>query len=182
MRAVRRKDQVVLTCNFLEVSIFRRALTEIAEYYKLTPREMNPKLAECWYSTRGCKSAKMSPQETQDWLNTLHEYKSANLQHVNRWIEVLAHREVGSYQLVLSLEEAACLITVANDHRLLMATLHNIGQEEMDARSMQDVEKLKMGQQTAIFCIHFLAGIVEELICLIDPDAGSWKESAIDML
>lgn len=182
MRAARRKDQVVLTFNFLEATIFRRALNEIAEHYKLNPGEMEPKLAECWYSTRGCKSAKMSPQETQEWLNTLHDYKSANLQHVTRWNEALAHREAGQYQLVLSLEEAACLITVANDHRLLMATLHQIGQNEMDVRSIDEIVELKPGQQTALYCIHFLAAIIEELICLIDPDAGSWKESAIDML
>lgn len=182
MRAMRRKDEVILTFNFLEDSILRRALAEITELYQIKPDELDPKIADCWYSTRGCKSAKMSGQETQDWLANLHDYKSANLKHLVRWNEALSHRQSGQYELVLPLEEATCFVTVMNDHRLLLAARHDIGQKEMDVREMDEIVELKAAQQAALYSIHFFAGIIEELICLIDPDAGSWKESAIDML
>ena len=174
MHTLRQDERLILTFNFLESSILRKAFSEIVRNYKTKPDELDPKLASVWYSTRGCKSAGMSHEETQEWLASLHQFKSANLQRLNTWHQALAPKKSGVYQLDVSLPDAQALLTVLNDHRLLMAARYDIGQQEMDMRSSEAIRNLTRNQQTALFAIHLLACIIEELINHISPEAGSW--------
>lgn len=177
MRLVREKENLLLSFNFLEAAVIRRALGEILENYKTPPEELDPKIAAAWYSTRGCKKGRMTPQETRDWLATLHDYKSANLQRVEAWLRDLSTRQKTAYRLRLTLEDAYHLVTVLNDHRLLSAGIFDIGQKEMDARSLTQFARLSKDQQTALHGIHFMGSIIEHLIQHISPDAASWLES-----
>jgi hypothetical protein len=176
MRITRQKDRLTLTLNFLECTVLRRAFAEIATNYKLKPDEVDPKIAAHWYSTRGCKSAKMSAEETADWLANLHHFKGANLHRIESWQQALTTRKTGQYQMELGVDEGHTLITVLNDHRLLTAGRYNIGQEEMDTRSATDYDELKPIQQAALYSIHFLACVIEEVLRHVSPEASSWMQ------
>lgn len=174
MHVERQKDRLVFTFNFLEGTLVRRALNEIIQNYKMKPDEVDPKVAAVWYSTRGCRSAKMTPEEVQEWLNTLHAYKSACLPLLKECQRELARRHSGHYRLSVTLEAAPSLMTILNDHRLLVAARNDIGQAEMDLHVFEQFARLKPEQQAAMFSIHLLACMIEEIIRLIDPEAASW--------
>lgn len=174
MKATRDGEQVTLTWNALESRVLRQILDSIAAHYRVPPAQVDPRTAAVWYSSRGCETAGMSAEDTRDWLEQLHGFKSANLGLINDWIKQLTQCQQGHYALRINLEQAARLVTVLNDHRLLAAAQHGIGQEEMDLPSQQALQKLAPAQQVALFEIHLLAWIVEELLQLIAPDAANW--------
>src|SRR5438270_171070 len=76
MRAARTPKALGLTFNTLESRLLRHILKQIITNYQITPQDLNPKAASVWYSAKGCESARMSPEETQEWLEHLHQYKS----------------------------------------------------------------------------------------------------------
>ena len=174
MKATRDKDRVTLTFNALEGRVLRQILDSIAANYKVPPAQMDPRTAAVWYSTHGCETARMSAEDTRDWLEQLHGFKSANLSLIADWIRQLGQGQKGPYELGVDLEQASRLVTVLNDHRLLAAAQNHIGQEEMDMPPPKALQKLKPAQQVALFEIHLLAWIVEELLHLIAPEAADW--------
>lgn len=177
MRGLRKKEMLILEFNFLESSLLRRALAEVIRNYKIKPEALDPEIAKWWYSTRGCKSARMSPEEIRDWVSNLHSAKSAHLEKLEQWRKSLSGRKTGAYELNLSLEEGHALMTVLNDHRLLTAGRYGIGQEEMDCHSEEELTHLSPDQQRGLVSIHLLAWIIEELLRLLSPEAASWMES-----
>lgn len=163
-----------LTFNLLESRVLRQILAALIANYKVPPGEIDPKIAAVWYSTRGCETAHLTPDETRDWLEQLHGFKSANLALLQDWREQLGTRRAGHYELQLKPEHAPNLLTVLNDHRLLVAARNDIGQEEIDLSTLAAAGKLTAAQQVALFEIHLLAWIIEEILHLIMPEAASW--------
>jgi hypothetical protein len=177
MRAFRKNDTLTLEFNFLENSLLRRALGEVIRNYKIKPESLDPEIAKWWYSTRGCKSAKMSEEETRDWVANLHAAKSAHLEKLEHWKKALSGRNQGPFQLNLTFEEAHALLTVLNDHRLLMAGKYAIGEDEMTCRSEEEFRHLSHGQQKALLSIDLLGVVIESLLRLLSPEAASWTDS-----
>jgi len=68
MRAARRKDDLVLEFGSVEKQILLHTIAAILENYKRKPADIDPRTAAVWYSTRGCKSAGMSEEETREWV------------------------------------------------------------------------------------------------------------------
>ena len=172
----RHNDTLTLALSSFEGRILHRVFSSIIRNYKIKPSQLDPKVASVWYATRGCETAKMSTDETRDWLEMLHGYKSANLELLEEWNKQVAPGKTGEFKLKIKLDQAAQLMTVLNDHRLFTAAKHDIHQAEMDMHSLAAIAKLKPAQQTALYEIHFLAWIVEELVRLIAPDAANWME------
>jgi hypothetical protein len=129
MHAARTGDSLTLSFTFLESRILQGAIGEIVLNYKTKPEDLAPKVASAWYSTRGCTAARMSPEETSEWVENLHQYKSANVQHLLKWSRSLEVPKAGQRQVKMKLEEASILLTALNDHRLLLAARHDIGQK-----------------------------------------------------
>lgn len=175
MQAARQGKELVLAFNAVESRIVLRILRSIIENYRLRPDQLDPRVAAVWYSSRGCQTAKMSAEETRDWLETLHSYKSANLQCLEEWTRSLAGAKPRP-QLRLRLEEAASLVTVLNDHRLMAAARNDIGQAEMDMHLSSAIGRLKPAQQAALYEIHFLAYLIEEILRHTAPEAAGWME------
>jgi hypothetical protein len=171
MRATRENDRISLGLNFLEGAVLRRVLAEVIRNYRLKPGEVDPKIAKWWYSTRGCQSANMTAEETQDWIASLHAVKSANLERLVKWAQELADLKTGQYQLTFNVQEAPALLTILNDHRLMTAALYGIGQAEMDAKGRESPGNLKPAQQTALFLMHFLGILLEEILRVTAPDS-----------
>ncbi len=174
MRITRKNSQLQIAVNRFETGLLRQVLRALIENYQVKPDQFDAQGAAAWYSTRGCTAANMSADETREWLQHLHGFKSARLGLLERLSRQLAAGQEVDRNLLLNREEAPELLTALNDHRLLLAAQHHIGQEEMDMRWLEDFGKLKPAQRTALFDIHLLAQLIEELLRHISPEAASW--------
>ena len=177
MRAARTPKALGLTFNTLESRLLRHILKQIITNYQITPQDLNPKAASVWYSAKGCESARMSPEETQEWLEHLHQYKSAHVQNLTKWRRRLALPKEGHCRLNVKLEEVPVLLSALNDHRLFLAASHDLGQKEMDARSVADFANLQPAQQMAVSEIHVLGCIIEEILRFLPGNPADWMES-----
>jgi len=176
MRLARTDNQLTLTLNLVESRLLHRVFTVISENYRIKPGELDPKAAAAWYSTRGCETAKLSAAETRDWQENLHGFRSARLRLLEDWAGQLAARQAGPYELRCTVENAHQLVGALNDHRLLVAARNDIGQAEMDLHSLGMFNRLVPARQVALFEVHFLAQMMEELLRVIAPDAAGWME------
>ncbi len=177
MRAARQNDRITLSFGAFESQVLRRIISTLIQNYKIKPAEMGPKEAAVWYSTRGCESAKMSAEETRDWLEQLHGFRSANLDRLEDWAKQLTAAREDHFELRVPLAEADKLITLLNDHRLLAAARHDIGQPEMDLCSLAAFNALTPMQLNALDEIHFLACLIEALLRLLPNSGADWQES-----
>ncbi|HXG48487.1 MAG TPA: DUF2017 family protein [Methylomirabilota bacterium] len=164
MQARREKDRIVMTTNAQEARVLREVLQTIADYYGRKPQELDARARAAWYSTRGCEAAGLSPDETSEWLEQLHGFRSARRERLAGWSRQLAEGAGRSATLHLSLEDAPAFVTALNDHRLLLAAQHDIGEAEMDARSIFAMLKLPPAQQRALFEVHLLAWFIEVVL------------------
>lgn len=174
MKATRQGDRLRLTFDLVEARMLRRILDALIANYQVPPDQLDAKAAEAWYSRRGCQTAGMSPDDTRDWLEQLYGYKSARLALLRDCRAQLARPRVGEAELVVPLDQAPALMTALNDHRLLLAARHDIGQEEMDMPLRQALKKLSPVQQTALLEMDLLAWIIQEILHLIAPEAAYW--------
>ncbi len=179
MHVANTKDALILTFSFLEARIIRRQLKEIIANYQINPHDLEAKAAAVWYSTRGCERAGLSAEETREWLENLHQYKRNSVQHLEKWMRSLQVPKEGQPQLKIKLADVSVLLTALNDHRLLLAARHDIGQKEMDMRSLSALSELPAAQQTAISEITFLGWIVEELLRFLPGNPAGWMDSAV---
>ena len=176
MRVARAKDSLTLIFKAAEGRVLRRIVLSISQNYLLRPGEMDAKAAAVWYSTNGCEKAKMSAEETREWLAQLHQLKCGHLRLLQAWEQQLAHPAAAQCELRLTLEEAAGLVTVLNDHRLLAAARNDIGQDEMRLHSLPALGNLRAAQQTALYEIHFLGYLIEEILRALPHNCADWQE------
>jgi hypothetical protein len=174
MHAHRDKASVHLSLGSFESKVLRQILMLIRNEYLKKPSELDREIAAAWYNAHG--ATHMSAEEQADWLQQMHELKSARVELMDKWIKAL---EPGApelpVELTLPLAAAPDFLTVINDHRLLTAARNEIGQAEMDVRTMAEFSSLPPIQQTALAEIHFLAVIMENLLYLLasEPPADS---------
>jgi hypothetical protein len=162
MRLKRENQQLLVSLNPLESRLLLRVLRELVSNYRLAPDELDTKTASAWYSTRGCAAA-TSVEETREWSQHLHAFKSARVQLLEKCVKQLAEPRA-SPMLRLEVDEAPAFMTAINDHRLMVAARQDIGQTEMDVHSPLQLAGLPPAQQNALIEIHFLAWLIEETI------------------
>ena len=178
MQAILTKDQLTLTFTLLETRVLYHILGQIIINYQTPPENLDRKAASVWYSTKGCKRARMSPEDTREWLRTLHQYRSANTERLEKWRRQLSVPKSGTSCMTINVDDTPILLTALNDHRLLIAAQAEIGQEQMDAHSLSAFNKLPSAQQRALSEIHFLASIMEELLQFLPDNPGDWTHIA----
>jgi hypothetical protein len=161
MRLQRENDTLHFALNTLESRLLAHVFEGLAERYRLKPGDVDPKTASVWYSTRGCLSAKLSDQETRDWIDQIHALKSTSLERLESWAKQL---ESSPSSLRVQVRDASVFITAVNDHRLAAAAFHDVGQAEMDIQSPLELVRLPPNQQEALLEIHLLAWIIEETL------------------
>jgi len=171
MRLKRENDILRFTFKPVEVHLLREVFRQLAESYRLNPHDMDPRTAEAWYSKRGCLSAKMSEDETSEWVAHLHALKGENLQRLESWSKQIGESSVTPIaQLNIKTDDAPTFMTIINDHRLMAGARHSIGQQEMNIQSPAEFARLSGEIQMAMLEIHFLAQILEETLrALQDP-------------
>ncbi len=151
-------------------------LQEIRANYQLRPEDLHPKIAAVWYSTRGCASARMTPDETREWLAHLHGFKSENVARIDRWVATLTAPTTEAHRLELSSEDAAALMIVLNDQRLLLAARQDIGEAQMTVQTLTELRRLPLPQRKAVFDIHFLAAVIAHILDQMPGAPGDWAE------
>jgi hypothetical protein len=169
MMARREKSVLHFTLSSMESKIIERVLASIIANYQLPPAELDEKGGAVWYSRRGCESARMTPEETADWLRQLHNVRSARVEHLQLWLDDLRGRPPGAYTFAIPLDKAETLMTAFNDHRLLLAARHDVGEAEMEMRTLAALMRMPPEKQSALYEIHFLAYVIEELLHLLNP-------------
>jgi len=172
MRTRRLDNHLTVSLNLLESRVLWHVLDQIQQHYRCTPQELDPKIANAWYSTRGCQSAGMTAEETQEWLANLREIKGSCLPLLEEWCHQLASIQEGNVQLRIALDDAPTLLQALNDQRLLAAASCDIGQPEMDIHSPDAIAQLPSAQQNALFQIHFLALVMEEILARLEHGAA----------
>ncbi len=177
MYAGRTENKVVLEFGLLEKQVLLPILHSIIRNYRLKPDDLSSKAAKAWYPTKGCQSAKMSADETQEWIDGLHQLKSANLALLEKWAAELAKPTSEGFRITANVDEVPVLLSVVNDHRMLTAAENDIADEQMEIHSLGEIEQLPPEQQTALYEIHFLAWIIEELLRVAVPEAANWSRS-----
>ena len=169
MHLTREPDGLLFSFNPIEANLLRRVLEQLKASYGIDPGDLDPRIAAAWYSTRGCQSAGMSPEDTQHWLEHLHEFKSARVPKIQGWLRQLAQvhagapagAHAGASVLRLDLADADPFITLLNGHRLQLAARHEIADREMEVRSHEAMALLPIHQQEALIEIHILAWLIE---------------------
>jgi hypothetical protein len=164
MRLTRENQELLCVLNLLESRLLLRIFRDLLAQYRLKPGEVDPKTASAWYSTRGSKTAGMSEEETREWLEQLHQFRTGQLARIDQWIAQLAQPPPDGCTLRIAVDAADSFLSVLNDHRLRMATCHGIGQAEMDLQSPLALAKLPLAQQNALFEIHVLAWLIEQTL------------------
>ena len=178
MQASREGNHIILEFGVLEKQVLLHIFQSVIRNYRRKPEEVDATVAQAWYTTRGCKTAGMTPEETREWMRSLHDFKSGNLVHLEKWAAEMAANPTEASTLKLPLEQAHSLLAILNDHRLLSAAEHEIGDREMEMHSLEEFEQLPADRQAALYEIHFLAWIMEELLRLAAPEAAGWNLSA----
>lgn len=169
----RKQGAVEFRFSLLEKMLLERALTTVAQNYKINPAELDEHAAAVWYSPAGCRSARMSAEETADWLKQLQSLRMGRVAVLEECLRQLNAKEQSPIKMEIGREQADNLMTAINDHRLLVAAHHNIGEAEMNMRTLASISKLPPSQQTALFEIEFLAYLIDELLQLLSEPAGS---------
>src|SRR5262245_36045769 len=178
MKAGRENDRILLRFGRVDVDMLRRLLASIIRHYVIKPDEINPRVAAVWYSTRGCAAARMTDEQTREWVETLHQMKTANLDALRGWRRKLVPHPTRAVRLDLTDEEAHTLMIALNDHRLMCAARYDLGEEEMDVRTLTQFLSLKPRRQAALVEIGFLAGIIEAILALLPGNYGDWPAHA----
>ena len=156
-----------LTLNLFEGRLLRQCLASIGKNYLIPPDQADPQLLASWYSAHGCEAAGRDAAEIAEWQQSLHELRTENLQRVERWQLQLRRAAHGRYQLTLSADETPAFLSVINDHRLLIAAQQTIGEVEMSFQSLRRISQLSAERQAALYEIHLLAYLMEELLALL---------------
>src|SRR5687768_59373 len=106
MHVGRNQDQLLLQFGRREKQLLLQTIETILENYRAKPDELDPKAAAVWYSTRGCKSAGMSAEETRDWIDSLYGFKGAHAELLEQWARQIREVEPGKFELAVKVEQA----------------------------------------------------------------------------
>lgn len=181
MQAYRDNEEIVLRLGRHESTLLRRILQQVCKHYETHPSRLDQTTHDTWYSTRGCLSSEMNPEETMEWLEQLHQFRGSHLGLINQILAASGRREEdGEATVRLADEEAPRFLTVLNDHRLLVAAQSAIGQKEMDMAFFQAIHELEPAQQMALCEIELLAQIMETVLHLLPNSGSDWRKHISD--
>lgn len=164
MRVKRDNEVVLLSFNALEGRVLLEVFRHLQAMYRFKPEDLDGQISQAWYSTRGCESARSTPEETREWITYLHAFKTARLSSIEEWSRQLAPVAGRRLEIRVPLDDAPAFIASINDHRLIAAAQHDVGQDEMNLRTPAGWAALPEERQQALLEIHFLAWIIEEML------------------
>lgn len=176
MYAAKSKETLTLTIEPGERRLLRRVLEAIIQNYQTPPEALPAPVAQVWYSTAGCRGARMSAEQTSEWIDQLRAIRKSRLRLLQRFVRQMQSPDKGNSELQMNTEQAAVFMTSLNDHRLFLAARHEIGEAEMNWPFFSSPAALKPARRKALFEIGVLGFVIEILLSAIDPEAANWRE------
>jgi hypothetical protein len=178
----RTKSCAVFTLRAVERRLLERAVGSLLSNYQAPPQEVDDKVAGVWYSSRGCESAGMSPEQTAQWLKQIHTLRLGRVEGLKKCLRQLRTRKPGPFTLRVGVANAEALMVALNDYRLWIAARTDIGELEMVLHSFSHVRDLPPPQKAALREIEFLAFMVDGLLQLLQGSASPRKRRGPDKL
>jgi hypothetical protein len=178
MNAFRENEKIVLTFSPAEKDLILKILRRIRKNYEVRPEDMDAKGASVWYSNLGCKAAGMTAEETADWLGHLYEFRGAHRKLLDDWITQIESQTGSPWSLTIPLEQAPNFLAIVNDHRLLVAARHDLGEAEMGLDFIRALTELKPERQLALCEVDLLAHIMETVLWLLPGSGADWRSTS----
>ena len=172
----RKENEFRLRPSTEERRLLIRVLAGIAENYRLLPEDLDQKTRGVWYATGGCASAGLSPEDTQEWVKNLQAFKGEHLRLVEGWLAALKSGTPAACVVRVRQPDAPVLLTVLNEHRLMAAAQHDIGETEMTIRTTKALALLAPLRLRALVGIQFLAHLIECLLDQMPGQPGRWGQ------
>ena len=181
MQAFREKNRIVLSLGRNESNLLQRILLGLKKEYETPPSKTDKATGESWYSTRGCLSAGMNAEQTMEWIEQLHQFRRSNLPILTKILAALHSREKDQDAAVrLAFDEAQSFLAILNDHRLLAAARHEIGEQEISVDFFDAVRGLEPEQQMALCEIDLLALVMESVLQALPGSGSDWRRHLSD--
>lgn len=155
---------VTVSLGFVESRILLECLVSIRKAYVVLPAELDDATSAVWYSRRGCESAGMSKEDSDDWVESLHDVKRQNLDSIDRWIRALSRTEEDPCLMRVRVEEVPGFLTVLNDHRLLISARTGVTEDDMNIETIFDLQDLPQAKQRALIEMDLLGGVMQQVM------------------
>ena len=143
-----------------ESALLRQVFEGLSEAYQTAPGELDPMVANLWYGRAGLKEAGIRGEEAIHWIEGLHEVRLGRQVAVQRWLKSMPKAGHGGVWNVPE-NDIETLVASLNDHRLRRAGEFDLGEGDLEVRSM---EKARGDKRVALVEIHFLAWMIEMLL------------------
>ena len=143
-----------------ESALLRQVLEGLSEAYQTAPGELDPMVANLWYGRVGLKEAGIRGEEAIHWIEGLHEVRLGRQAAVQRWLKSMPKAGHGGVWNVPE-NDIETLVASLNDHRLRRAGEFDLGEGDLEVRSM---EKARGDKRVALVEIHFLAWMIEMIL------------------
>ena len=143
-----------------ESALLWQVLEGLREAYQTAPGELDPMVANLWYGRAGLKEAGIRGEEAIHWIEGLHEVRLGRQVAVQRWMKSMPKAgHSGVWDIPES--DLETLVASLNDHRLRRAGEFDLGESDLEVRSM---EKARGDKRVALVEIHFLAWMIEMIL------------------
>lgn len=143
-----------------ESALLRQVLEGLREAYATAPGELDPMVANLWYGRNGLREAGIRGEEAMQWVEGLHEARVGRQAALERWLRSLPQPgHAGVWKV--GADEIETLVASLNDHRLRRAGEFDLGERDLEVKSM---EKARGDRRVALVEIHFLAWMIELLL------------------
>lgn len=142
-----------------------RVFEKVVRDYRTDPKDLSDKVREVWYSAQGRHAADLSPEDFEEWIHQLRQFRSDYATRASTWLHDWKSTIDEPLVWILDSEDFDLFLILINDYRLARAAEMDIGQKEMEL-SWDDIRDAELRQ--ALIEIHLLAAMIEYLIRLSD--------------
>ena len=145
-----------------------RIFSVILENYTCQPGDLHPRGAEVWFPPVMDETHGESPEDRDFSAGELQGYRSANAILCRNWLgQIQGGLAQDPLIFQLPMDESEVFMQVLNDHRIYLAAIHAVTEQDMDVNWHKVADSAK-GQ--ALLEIHFLAAIIEGMLQSMPPD------------
>lgn len=143
-----------------EAALLRQALESTAGAYRTPPAELDPMVGNVWYRQAGLREVGIRGEDALHWVEGLHEVRLGREKLAGHWIKTLPTMgQAGRWHLPE--DEVEPFLATLNDHRLRRAAEFDLGEGDLEVRTM---ERAKGDKRVALVEIHFLAWMIELIL------------------
>lgn len=157
MQVIRHAKQLEIILFEPEAYLLRHSLSEIIRNYQMDCNELPVEVQKIWFNT----DSMQDEEDRELWAEQLRDFRGQNSKLAKRILQELESSKTWPAVIHVDLQEAETLMIIINDHRLYLAAVNNVGEQEMDVEWDQISDSLS---RNAVMNIHFLAWLIELIL------------------